>query len=346
MKARRAILWIFGLIVIAALGVAAWKFADERSFASTPFGQGSRVVNVPPRTGPHALAKLLADGGVVSGESRFYTHLHFFRRSASPRAGEYQFDGAQTPDDVLGKLVRGEVKLYRFTVPEGLRMDEIAPIVGATGLCGAAEFLKLARDPAQAKKLSVPAASMEGFLFPDTYSVTRAAGCGGIMAAMVARFQQAWKDAQAQRLPEVKLNELQAVTLASIVEKETGQPSERSHVSCVFHNRLKKGMRLATDPTVIYAVLLENDFKWDGNIHKADLLRPHPYNTYKVAGLPPGPISNPGAAALVAALHPMQCNDLFFVSRNDHTTLFCPDYACHEKNVQKWQVDFFKHKKG
>ena len=343
---KRALVWTLALLILAALGVAAWKLADERSFAATPFGQGARVVVVPPGTGPHALAKLLADAAVVSSEPRFYTHLHFFRRGASPRAGEYEFTGALSPDDVLGKLTRGEVKLYRFTVPEGLRVDEIAPLAASTGLCDAGEFLRLARDPAQARKLGVPGNSMEGFLFPDTYSVARGAGCAGIMAAMVARFQQAWKDAQAQRLPQVKLNELQAVTLASIVEKETGQPGERPHISCVFHNRLKKGMRLETDPTVIYAVLLENDFKWDGNIHKADLLRPHPYNTYKVAGLPPGPISNPGAAALVAALHPLQCNDLFFVSRNDHTTLFCPDYACHEKNVQKWQVQFFKHKKG
>ena len=343
---KRALLYLFALLVIAALGVVAWKLADERSFASAPFGQGARVVTIPPGTGPHALAKLLADGGVVSDESRFYTHLHFFRRGASPKAGEYEFPGALSPDDVIGKLTRGEVKLYHFTTPEGLRVDEIAPIVGATGLCAADEFLRLARDPAQAKKLGVPGNSMEGFLFPDTYSVTRAAGCNGIMGAMVARFQQAWKDVQAQRLPEVKLNELQAVTLASIVEKETGQPDERPHVSCVFHNRLKQKMRLATDPTVIYAILLENDFRWDGNIHKADLLRPHPYNTYKTEGLPPGPISNPGAAALAAALHPMKCNDLFFVSRNDHTTVFCPDYACHERNVQKWQVEFFKHKKG
>ncbi len=343
---KRALLYLFALLVLAALGVAAWKLAEERSFALTPSGEGTRVVTVPPGTGPHALAKLLADGGVVSDESRFYTHLHFFRRSASPKAGEYEFIGALNPDDVIGKLTRGEVKLYHFTTPEGLRVDEIAPLIGATGLCATSEFLRLARDPAQAKKLGVPGTSMEGFLFPDTYSFPRSAGCTGIMGAMVARFQQAWKDAQAQRLPGVKLNELQAVTLASIVEKETGQPEERPHVSCVFHNRLKQKMRLATDPTVIYAILLENDFKWDGKIHKTDLLRPHPYNTYKTEGLPPGPISNPGAAALAAALHPMKCNDLFFVSRNDHTTVFCPDYACHERNVQKWQIEFFRRKKG
>ena len=343
---KRAILWIFAALVIGALAFAAWRLADERSFAATPFGDAPHTVLVPPGTGPHALAKLLAANGVVSSEDRFYTHLHYFRRSSSPRAGEYEFPGPVTPDDALARMVRGEVKLYRFTVPEGLRVDEIAPLVGGTGLCPADEFLRLARDAATAKKLGVPARSFEGFLFPDTYSIQRGAGCQGILAAMVSRFQAAWKAAQAQRSPDVKLTELEAITLASIVEKETAQAEERGRVSCVFHNRLKKHIPLGTDPTVIYSVLLLNDFKWDGNLHKSDLVRPHPYNTYVVKGLPPGPISNPGAAAMVAALHPLVCNDLFFVSKNDHTHVFCPDLACHERNVQKWQVEYFRHKAG
>src|SRR5205085_7275541 len=159
-----------------------------------------------------------------------------------------------------------------------------------------------------AKKLGVPAPGLEGFLYPDTYSVPRGVGCMGIVQAMVARFRDEWKKADAHRAPDVKLDELQAVTLASIVEKETGQPEERPRISCVFHNRLRKGMQLQTDPTVIYAVLLEHGFHWDGNLHKRDLQRPHPYNTYYIKGLPPGPISNPGALALQAALHPIPCN--------------------------------------
>jgi UPF0755 protein len=163
---------------------------------------------------------------------------------------------------------------------------------------------------------------------------------------MVARFQKAWQQAQAQRLPAISLNEREAVTLGSIIEKETGRPEERAHVSCVFHNRLKKKIPLATDPTVIYAVLLENDFVWDHNLHKSDLQRVHPYNTYKVKGLPPGPIANPGEASLTAALHPIDCNDLFFVSRNDRTHVFCPDLKCHEANVRKYQVEYFRKHRG
>jgi len=342
----RAILWLFAVAVLAGLGWAAWRLSDERSFAAAQFGEGERTVVVPPGTGPHALAKLLADARVVSDEHRFYTHLHWFRRGKVTKAGEYGFDGPLVPDEVLGKLVRGDVKLYRFTVPEGLRVDEVAAIVAGTSICTAQEFLAIARDPGSPKRFGVPGPSMEGYLFPDTYAVPRSAGCGGLISAMVAQFQRAWQHAQAQRLPSVKLDELRAITLASIVEKETGQSQERAHVSCVFHNRLRKGMPLQTDPTVIYAILLSNDFKWDGNIHKKDLSLRHPYNTYVIRGLPPGPIANPGGKALEAALHPMTCKDLYFVSRNDGTTAFCPDLKCHNKNVQKFQVEYFRHRKG
>jgi UPF0755 protein len=343
---KRVVLWLFTLIVLGSIGYAAYRLADERRFAAAPFGAGTKTVNVPPKTGPHALARLLAENGVVANADKFYLHLHYFRRNAAPRAGEYEFDLPFSPDDVLGKLTRGEVKLYRFTVPEGLRADEMAPLVATTGLCSATEFLALARAPESAKKLGVPANSLEGYLFPDTYSVPRSAGCAGIVQAMVSRFKQAWALAQPHRAPEVKLSEAEAVTLASIVEKETGQAEERPHVSCVFHNRLHKGIPLATDPTVIYSVLLQNNFQWDGNLHKTDLQRKHPYNTYLVKGLPPGPIANPGEAALVAALHPMKCDDLFFVSRNDHTHVFCPNLKCHQAAVQKWQVDYFRHRKN
>ena len=330
---KRAIVWLLGLVVLAGIGFAAWRMSDERAFAAAPFGQGVRTVVVPPGTGPHALAKLLADNGVVSDADRFYTHLHWFRRNAKTKAGEYEFDGAMMPDEVLGKLIRGEVKLYRFTVAEGLRADEIAKVIGTSGLCSAGDFLKLARDPASPKKFGVPGPSMEGYLFPDTYSFPRGAGCGGIAQAMVARFQKAWAEAQTQRLPGVKLDEKQSVTLASIIEKETGQPDERPRISCVFHNRLKKGIPLGTDPTVIYAVLLENDFVWDGNLHKSDLERPHPYNTYRNKGLPPGPIANPGVQSLQAALHPAHTDFLYFVSDNNGHHRFARDADEHARNV-------------
>ena len=343
---KRAVLWLFVLGLVGALGYGAWRYAGERRFTATRFGEGSRTVNIPVGTGLRALSRLLAEAHVVSDANRFYFHLRWFRRNAHTKAGEYQFDGALLPDEVLGKLIRGDVKQYRFTVAEGLRADEMAPVIAATGLCPAPELLKIVRDPASPNKYGVPGPSLEGYLFPDTYSLPRSAGCGGTVQAMVSRFQKALQHAQAQRLPSVKLDDAQAVTLASIIEKETGRPEERPRISCVFHNRLKKGMRLQTDPTVVYALLLSHDFKWDHNIHKADLSIEHPYNTYFIKGLPPGPIASPGQAALDAALHPMECSDLFFVSRNDHTHVFCPDLKCHETNVRKFQVEYFKKRRG
>jgi UPF0755 protein len=160
---------------------------------------------------------------------------------------------------------------------------------------------------------------------------------------MVERFRKAWELANVHRSKAVSLNQMEAVTLASIVEKETGNPEERPRISCVFHNRLHKDMKLQTDPTVIYSVLLRTGH-FDGNLHRSDLDTPHPYNTYAVKGLPPGPISNAGEKALEAALNPITCDDLFFVSKNDGSHVFCPTLECHEANVRKWQQEYFRKK--
>jgi UPF0755 protein len=158
---------------------------------------------------------------------------------------------------------------------------------------------------------------------------------------MVSRFKEEYAKADAVRRPAVKLGLGETATLASIVEKETGRPDERPRIACVFHNRLRLGMRLQTDPTVMYATMLRTG-RWSRNITRADLLAPHPYNTYTTAGLPPGPIASAGAAALRATLAPDACKDLYFVSRNDGSHVFCPDLVCHNAAVREWQVEFFK----
>ncbi|BDG08126.1 endolytic transglycosylase MltG [Anaeromyxobacter paludicola] len=346
MRPLRALL-LAGLAGAALLaGWLLYERAALLSFAATPFGSAEeKLVDVPAGSSAHAVVRILARSGVLSDERIAWRYVRWLKRDKRAlRAGEYAFAGPLTPDQVLERVYRGEVKTYKFTVPEGLRMDEIAAIVEDAGLGKARDLLATMRDPAVARELGVPFPNLEGYLFPDTYAFTRNPKPRAVVDAMVARFRAALREAEAQRLPGVRLSEKEAVTLASIVEKETGRPEERPHISCVFHNRLRRGMRLQTDPTVMYATMLRRGGRWSQNITRADLLAAHPYNTYTSDGLPPGPIASPGEAALVAALHPSACDDLYFVSRNDGTHVFCPDLACHNAAVRKWQVEFFRRR--
>jgi UPF0755 protein len=341
---KRALGVLLVLLVVGA-GVAAaiaWWQIDR--FRATPYGgPEEKVVVIPAGASARAVVRALAGAGVLSHERTGWLYVRYVRRDGrSFRAGEYSFTGALTPDEVLEKVHRGEVKLYRFTVAEGLRADEIAGIVGKTGLVRAEDFLAVARDPEVARALGVPLPGLEGFLFPDTYAVARGVSARALAELMVERFKAEYAKAQAVRKDGVTLDMARAATLASIVEKETGQPSERPHIACVFYNRLRLGMRLQTDPTVMYATMLRTG-RWSKNITRADLTTPHPYNTYTTAGLPPGPIANAGAAAIRAVMAPDTCPDLFFVSRNDGTHKFCPDLACHSAAVRTWQVEYFRH---
>ncbi|MHB1846859.1 MAG: endolytic transglycosylase MltG, partial [Deltaproteobacteria bacterium] len=229
-------------------------------------------------------------------------------------------------------------KRHKVTIPEGLRMDEVADLFGQAGIADPKALLDAMRDPALLKRLGVPGQSAEGFLFPDTYLEPKGRKPSQLVAELVQHFDAAWAKARATPGADGSLNEREAVTLASIVEKETGDPQERPRISCVFHNRLRLGMKLQTDPTVIYAVWLAQGH-FDGNLTKKMLLTPHPYNTYSIHGLPPGPIANPGYAALVAALHPEVCPDLYFVAKGNGTHAFCPTLVCHNANVKRYQID-------
>jgi UPF0755 protein len=346
---KKVLLCLLLLGVLAAGAVVGWGVLRERrvqTFADLPVTLPAPVVvDVPPGTGPRGLARLLAGKGVVTDEERLYQYIRAEELGPRLKAGEYEFEGDVTPGQALAKITSGQVKLYRFTVPEGLRAEEIFPILAGSELRLDLERLEAtAADPAFLRRVGVPAKSIEGFLFPDTYTFAKGVREDVVLAKMVSRALEEYARADAARQAGVKLDLLQTFTLASIVEKETAAPEERPRIACVFHNRLKKRMRLETDPTVIYAMRLLRGV-YDKNITRADLQTMHPYNTYKVAGLPPGPIANPGAAALQAALDPMACDDLFFVSRNDGTHLFCPTYECHEANVRKWQVEFFQQKR-
>jgi UPF0755 protein len=343
LRRARALLALV-LAVAGLLAFLAWRQVD--TFRRTPHGSDEeKVVDVPAGASARAVVRALARAGVLSDAELATRYVRFLRRDPRPlKAGEYAFSGPLTPEEVLERIARGEVRLYRFTVPEGLRIDDVAPIVGESGLAAAEDFLLLAHSAAEANALGVAAEDLEGYLFPDTYAFARGVTARQILEAMVRRAFEEYARADASRSPEVKLDRAAAMTLASIIEKETGQPAERPRISCVFHNRLARRIKLQTDPTVMYATYLRTG-RWSKNISRADLLAPHPYNTYTRPGLPPGPVASPGAAAIRAALAPAACGDLFFVSRNDGTHVFCPDLACHEQAVRRWQVEYFRKKR-
>ena len=337
---------VFLLLVVLAAGAGAawWWWRDQRitEFARTPAGvPGTKEVTIPPGSGPRRVADVLAQAGVVSDAELTYAWLRREKLGPKLRAGEYEFSLPLTPEQAIQKVIAGQQKTYHVTIPEGLRLDEILPLLASSQLSLRLDRLEaLAADAGFVKKLGVPATRLEGFLFPDTYSFTHGYTEESVLAKMVSRTLEDLQAAMATKDPAVKLDPLQIVTLASIVEKETGAPDERPRIACLFLNRLRLGMPLQTDPTVLYAMMMIRG-KFVKNITRQDLVTPHPYNTYTVHGLPPGPIASPGAAALQAVTHPATCSDLYFVSRNDGTHVFCPTLQCHNAAVKKWQVDYW-----
>ena len=250
------------------------------------------------------------------------------------RAGEYSLDGPLSLDDIVGMLTRGEVVRRDVTFPEGKSLEEMAIIASEHGI-GADAFLHAARDPTPIRDLDAEASDLEGYLFPDTYDVpSTSEPAAALVGRMVARFR-AVAAPFLPRLAERRLTLRQVVTLASLVELETARAQERPRIAAVFFNRLKRGMPLQTDPTVIYA--LRKAGTYDGNIRKKDLAIDSPYNTYNHAGLPPGPIASPGRDAIEAVLAPSAARDLYFVSRNDGTHQFSETLAEHERAVDRYQ---------
>ncbi|MFW6369177.1 MAG: endolytic transglycosylase MltG [Myxococcota bacterium] len=345
---KRVLLVILSIFVIAALaggGAFLFGLSEYRAFLGTPITPpgGEAELTVEPGTSLRALGRQLDQAGIIKDRnlpvagSIFYLWAHKVE-SAGPRirAGEYLFEGPHKPAEILEVIVEGRVRTYRITVPEGLRLDEIAPLFEVVGVARGDELLSLAFDEEFVRSLGIDGDSMEGYLFPTTYNLPKGLPTRRILEGAYGQFQEAWRRAEAQRREGVTLDKHEAVTLASIIDKETGQAHERPLISCVFHNRLKDGWRLQTDPTVIYAKILRTG-GWDGRLSRADLEARHPYNTYVNTGLPPGPIAAPGGEALKAALNPPDCPYYFFVSRNDGSHEFCDDYACHARAVRRWQ---------
>ena len=317
---------LIGIVLILVAAAAAGLYLLASPYAGF---QKETFVTIEHGTGTLDIGRALAQAGVIR-----YPWELWLERAVHPgsklQAGEYRFAHPATAGEVYSRIARGDIFYFEVTIPEGSNMFDIARIVEEAGAMPSADFLKAAADATPIRDLDPNAPSLEGYLFPSTYRLTHSTTPAEFARQMTSQFRKHWKQLGAQT------DAHQTVTLASLVEKETGVASERPLVAGVFENRLKKNMMLQCDPTTIYAALLENRYR--DAIHKSDLASENAYNTYKHAGLPPGPIANPGADAIAAALHPAETNFLYFVAKPEgggHN--FSTDLASHERATQAYR---------
>jgi UPF0755 protein len=325
------LLLVTALAIAALLGAAAYALTQ----ALAPVASEARPVlfEVPRGASLQSITERLEVAGLVRSADAVELLARYRGLGNALQAGEYRFSAASAPGEILDALATGRVVTYEVAVPEGFTAAMIAERLEAANLANAAEFLAWVRDPASAGAHGVEGMSLEGYLFPETYRLPRGLGPRQTAAVFVDQFLEVWRELE-PRARERNLSMNEVVTLASIVEKETGVPEERAVIAAVFLNRLKRGMRLETDPTVIYGI---PDF--DGNLRRSDLEDPdNPYNTYQIAGLPPGPIASPGRDALAAVVGPADVDYLYFVSRNDGTHQFSRTYREHLRAVGEFQT--------
>lgn len=331
------------LVILAGLavgGYAAYKkippiidrFAPPKEARSVPAGQ-KVIVNVPKGSSLSQIGTILERKGVISSRLVFKIVAMIRGEQRNVQAGEYELVTGSDAGDVLDQLISGKTLMIPLTIPEGYNIFQIADKFEAAGIMSRAEFLKKAQDPKLIKSLGIEGESLEGYLFPDTYHLRRSDMEDGekVIRIMVDRFREVYDKEVGPVAEKFGWTPKQVVTLASLIEKEA-RAEEHADVSAVFHNRIRKKMLLQSDPTVIYGIK-----PMGSKITRKDLENPHPYNTYRNRGLPPGPIANPGKASLVAAVKPSSNNYLYFVSKNDGTHKFSPTLKEHNRAVNQYQ---------
>jgi len=330
-------------LLAVAGGVAAGLYWQRLHAPYRGYAGDEQFVIVAPGSGTRAIGRQLVEAGVVEDETLFRTALWWSDSARRLQAGEYRFAEPATALDVVDRLVRGDVHRRPVTFPEGLTMAEMARVFDARGFGTAEDFLAAAADASLVADLDPEATDLEGYLFPDTYQLPRDTPASTLVALMVAEFRAAWPDELRARAEAQGLTTREAVTLASLVEKETGLAEERPLVAAVYRNRLERGMLMQADPTVVYA--MQQAGIYEGNIRRQDLEIDSPYNTYRYAGLPPGPIASPGADALRAVVEPADVPFLYFVSRNDGSHAFARTLAEHNRNVREFQIEYFRQRR-
>lgn len=330
---------LLALAGAVAAGTWAWNkvHAPFRGYAGE-----SATVEVEPGTGAATILRRLETDGVIADAALARAYLVWMLDEPYLKAGEYRFEGELTTPEVLERLIAAEVVTYPVTVIEGLTLEETARHLADVGFGSYEAFLAEMRSPERIAELDPEAEDLEGYLFPDTYAFARGTAEAEIVSTLVSTFVRRVRS----ELPADPIAEegrlRRIVTLASIVEKEAALAEERPTIAGVFANRLRIGMALGADPTVIFA--LKRNGTWDGNIRRSDLQVDSPYNTYRYPGLPPGPICSPGLAALQAAAAPADVPFLYFVSRNDGSHVFSRTLSEHNRNVERWQRQYWRER--
>lgn len=325
-----------GAVLLLAAVVISYTAYDLYQYMHAPLRKNNPETasfTISPGDNFDRVTEKLQATGLVENPLRFMLVARWKGFERKIQAGEYRLSNQMTPLELLQALARGQVILYNVTVPEGFNIRQVARQVEAAGLADFEGFLAAATSPALTQRLGLPADTVEGYLFPDTYAFARTAEPEKIIKAMVAELRANFPAKWQKRAQEIGFSVHEVITLASIIEKETGVADERPIIASVFHNRLDKNMRLESDPTVIYGI---QDF--DGNLTRADLKQRTPYNTYKIRGLPPGPIANPGREAIRAALYPADTDYLYFVAKPDRTHYFSKTLKEHNQAVRKYQL--------
>lgn len=325
---KRFIAFLLSLVLIVVL-VQAYFFLQKPPSSEAIY----QTIEIEPGATFLAVARLLKQEGLIISPVSFRFLGKITKNESKIKPGEYRLHRAMRPGEILETLVRGDVLKHRVVIPEGTAIREIGKILEGAGLMTAEVFNQTARNQELIQRLGFEGESLEGYLFPDTYHFTKQTPPEQFIEMMTKQFQSVYDDTFAAQAEKLGMTRREVVTLASIIEKETGAPSERALISGVFHNRLKRKMRLQSDPTVIFSLA---DF--DGDIRSKDLQNDSPYNTYRVAGLPPGPITNPGREAIFAALFPAEVDYLFFVSKNNGEHVFSETLREHNAAVRKYQL--------
>ena len=330
---QRPTFFFIPLVLVLGIGCIVFIAASSSYLSPSHQERVSKIIDIPQGTSLSGVARLLEKEALIASKAQFIILGKISFSEKSIKQGEYALDSSMGPMAILQKIKSGSVVLHEVRIIEGYTAKQIGQILDQKDLLTEEAFARRIRDPEFIHSLGIDALTLEGYLFPDTYFFPKKMGDKKIIKAMVSRFRKTMTPQWIQRAKELEMTPHEVVTLASIIEKETGVGSERPLISAVFHNRIKKNIPLQSDPTVIYA--LPN---FNGNLTRKNLSYRSPYNTYRVKGLPPGPIANPGAKSLQAALYPDDVNYFYFVSKNDGSHYFSKTLSEHNRAVRTFQI--------